>query len=75
MPPVPQVRRLPPVDGYVSAEYPAFPSADPVEVEPDEIVPDEPEVVVVEPKCEPAPDPWSGNFELGLDGSEGTARG
>ena len=67
-PRVPQVRRLPSVNGYVSAEYPTFPPPDPVEAE---LV--EPKVVVVEPQCKPAPDPWSGNFELGLDGSEGNS--
>jgi putative salt-induced outer membrane protein YdiY len=79
VPRVPQVRRLPPVDGYASAEYMTFPSADPVEivpveiVPPGEIVPVETDVVEVKPQCKPAPDPWSGNFELGLDGSEGNS--
>jgi putative salt-induced outer membrane protein YdiY len=81
--PVAQARRLPSAEGYAYAQYSADPLASPVPVNPPpetvhvnpvEVPVIEPEVVVVEPKCAPAPDPWSGNFEVGLDGSEGNSQ-
>ena len=70
----PQVHRLPAVEPTAPPlEQTELPAADIAEPVPDADVADA-DVKVVDPKPKPPPKIWQGNFELGLDGSEGNSQ-